>query len=182
MNPLRLHSHYDTLRVDRGASADHVRSAYRKLAQAFHPDKHQGKPAAAAVMAQINQAYEVLSDPAQRSAYDEWLALEDARAGAPSVPPAFTPDRFGWGAWLVFATTSLAVLTVGYVLIATWAPGTGGGAASNPGAGGRSAITPPPPPTPCSDRGARRDSAFRRDAAGEPLTTAAPAPPPQEFA
>jgi hypothetical protein len=124
MNPLRLHSHYDTLRVDRGASADHVRSAYRKLAQAFHPDKHQGKPAAAAVMAQINQAYEVLSDPAQRSAYDEWLALEDARAGAPSVPPAFTPDRFGWGAWLVFATTSLAVLTVGYVLIATWAPGT----------------------------------------------------------
>lgn len=120
MNQLRLHSHYDTLRVDRGASAEHVRSAYRKLAQAFHPDKHQGKPAAAAVMAQINHAYEVLSDPAQRSAYDEWLALEDARAGAPSVPPGFTPDRFGWGAWLVFATTSLAVLTVGYVLIATW--------------------------------------------------------------
>jgi hypothetical protein len=120
MSQLRLHSHYDTLRVDRGASADHVRSAYRKLAQAFHPDKHQGKPAAAAVMAQINQAYEVLSDPAQRSAYDEWLALEDARAGAASVPPGFTPDRFGWGPWLVFATTSLAVLTVGYVLIATW--------------------------------------------------------------
>jgi curved DNA-binding protein CbpA len=117
----RLPSHYDTLRVDRGAPAEHVRGAYRRLAQAFHPDKHQGKPAAAAVMAQINQAYEVLSDPAQRNAYDDWLALEEARAAA-AVPGAavFTPDRFGWGGWLVFATTSLAVLTVGYVLIATW--------------------------------------------------------------
>jgi preprotein translocase subunit Sec63 len=152
MNPLRLHSHYDTLRVDRGASADHVRSAYRKLAQAFHPDKHQGKPAAAAVMAQINQAYEVLSDPAQRSAYDEWLALEDARAGAPSVPPAFTPDRFGWGAWLVFATTSLAVLTVGYVLIATWAPGTAARAAATHAAAAAPAANPPSAATPPANR------------------------------
>lgn len=122
MNQPRPHSHYDTLRVDRGASTEHVRTAYRRLAQAFHPDKHQGKPAAAAVMAQINQAYEVLSDPAQRSAYDERLALEHARAAAASPAVAFTPDRFGWGGWLVFATTSLAVLTVGYVLLATWTP------------------------------------------------------------
>jgi hypothetical protein len=95
------------------------------------------------VMAQINQAYEVLSDPAQRSAYDEWLALEDARAGAPSVPPGFTPDRFGWGAWLVFATTSLAVLTVGYVLIATWAPGTAPRTAATHAAAAAPAANPP---------------------------------------
>ncbi|HWI81320.1 J domain-containing protein [Ramlibacter sp.] len=119
----RLHSHYDTLRVERGASADGVRTAYRRLAQKFHPDKHQGRSAAALVMAQINQAYEVLSDPAQRSAYDEWLASEDARlAGRGADAVVFTPDRFGWGAWLVWATASLAVLTVGYVVIATWAP------------------------------------------------------------
>jgi curved DNA-binding protein CbpA len=136
MNQPRPHSHYDTLRVDRGASAEHVRTAYRRLAQAFHPDKHPGKPAAAAVMAQINQAYEVLSDPALRSAYDERLALEDARALAASPAVAFTPDRFGWGAWLVFATTSLAVLTVGYVLIATWTP-----AAKAPRAAAPSAAT-----------------------------------------
>lgn len=113
------HTHYDTLQVERGASGDGVRAAYRRLAQKFHPDKHPGRDAAAAVMAQLNQAYEVLSDPDQRSAYDEWLAAEEARA----VPaPRFTPDRFGWGAWLVFATTSLAVLIVGYVVLATWTP------------------------------------------------------------
>lgn len=113
------HTHYDTLQVERGASGEGVRAAYRRLAQKFHPDKHPGRSAAAAVMAELNQAYEVLSDPAQRSAYDEWLASEEAPA---LRAPGFTPDRFGWGAWLVFATTSLAVLTVGYVVLATWTP------------------------------------------------------------
>lgn len=119
MNSTLPHTHYDTLQVERGASGEGVRAAYRRLAQKFHPDKHPGRSAAAAVMAQLNQAYEVLSDPAQRSAYDEWLAAEEARA---SPAPRFTPDRFGWGPWLVFATASLALLTVGYVVLATWAP------------------------------------------------------------
>jgi len=119
MTRTRLHTHYDTLQVERGASAEGVRTAYRRLAQKFHPDKHAGRSAAAAVMAELNLAYEVLSDPAQRSAYDDSLALQEARA----VPaPAFRPDRFGWGGWLVFATTSLAVLTVGYVVLTTWTP------------------------------------------------------------
>jgi hypothetical protein len=114
------HTHYDTLQVERGASGG-VRAAYRRLAQKLHPDKHPGRSAAAAVMAELNQAYEVLSDPAQRSAYDHWLAAQELPAAR---APRFTPDRFGWGAWLVFATTSLAVLTVGYVVLATWTPAT----------------------------------------------------------
>ena len=121
MSRARVHSHYDTLRVDRGASMQRVRSAYRRLAQTFHPDKHQGKPAAAVVMAEINHAYAVLSDPGRRSAYDEWLAAQDARAAVAGTV-TFTPDRFGWGGWLAFAITSVAVLTVGYVVIATWTP------------------------------------------------------------
>lgn len=121
----RLHSHYDTLRVDRGASPEGLRAAYRRLAQKFHPDKHPGRKAAALVMAEINQAYEVLSDARQRAAYDDWLAVEDERLRSGTgvaAGPVFTPDRFGWAGWLVVATSSLAVLTVGYVVLATWWP------------------------------------------------------------
>jgi curved DNA-binding protein CbpA len=119
----RLYSHYDTLRVDRCASADGVRAAYRRLAQKFHPDKHPGRKAAAVVMAEINLAYEVLSNAEQRAAYDAWLDLEDGRLRVGVRGAVFTPDRFGWAGWLVFATSSLAVLTVGYVVLATWPPG-----------------------------------------------------------
>ena len=118
MSKHRCHSHYETLRVDRRASPERVRAAYRRLAQKFHPDKHAGKSAAATVMALINQAYEVLSDPAQRAGYDVWLAAEEARAapsGAAAV--AFTPDRFGWAGWLLWVIMSIAVLTVGFVVI-----------------------------------------------------------------
>lgn len=118
----RLYSHYDTLRVERGASAAGVRAAYRRLAQQFHPDKHLGRQAAAVVMAEINQAYDVLSNAEQRAAYDDWLAVEDSRLRAGTPAPVFTPDRFGWAGWLVFATSSLAVLTVGYVVLTTWTP------------------------------------------------------------
>jgi preprotein translocase subunit Sec63 len=121
----RLHSHYDTLRVDRGASPEGVRTAYRRLAQQFHPDKHPGRQAAAVVMAELNQAYEVLSDARQRAAYYDWLAVEDARlrgGAAVGAGRVFTPDRFGWAGWLVVATSSLAVLTVGYVVLTTWWP------------------------------------------------------------
>jgi DnaJ-class molecular chaperone len=140
----RTHSHYDTLGVERGASAEQVRGAYRRLAQTFHPDKHPGRPAAAAVMAQINEAYEVLSDPAQRGAYDAGLAHETARAAA-AASVGFTPDRFGWGGWLVFATTSFAVLTVGYVLIATWTSAATAARATAATASQQSSTAPPRP-------------------------------------
>lgn len=122
MTKHRCHSHYETLRVDRRASPERVRLAYRRLAQKFHPDKHAGKSAAATVMAAINQAYEVLSDPAQRAGYDDWLAAEEAQGATPGAAAAFVPDRFGWSAWLLWATASVAVLTVGFVMIKTWLP------------------------------------------------------------
>ena len=131
MTKYHCHSHYETLRVDRGASPDRVRTAYRRLAQKFHPDKHAGKSAAATVMAAINQAYEVLSDPAQRAGYDDWLAAEEAQGAGPGTSVVFVPDRFGWGAWLLWAIASIAVLTVGFVMIKTMMP-LHGAAASRP--------------------------------------------------
>lgn len=79
-------THYDTLEISPKASPEVVRAAYRSLIQRFHPDRRPGDEAAAARAAAITEAYELLSDPARRAAYDEHLA-------APSAPaaPAFAP-------------------------------------------------------------------------------------------
>lgn len=61
--------HYAVLGVERNASADEVRSAYRKLARQFHPDVN-ADPAASARFKEVAQAYEVLSDPEKRQRYD----------------------------------------------------------------------------------------------------------------
>lgn len=61
-------NHYETLGVDRTASAEDIKRAWRIRSSAAHPDRAGGD---AAQMAAINSAYEVLSDPARRKAYDE---------------------------------------------------------------------------------------------------------------
>ena len=61
--------HYAVLGVSRGASADEIRSAYRRLARQYHPDV-SGAPDAAARFKEITQAYEILSDPEKRQRYD----------------------------------------------------------------------------------------------------------------
>lgn len=59
--------HYDTLGVQRDASPAEIKAAYRRAANANHPDKHGGDGKA---MAQVNAAYEVLSDAERRAQYD----------------------------------------------------------------------------------------------------------------
>ena len=61
--------HYAVLGVERGASADEIRSAYRKLARQHHPDVNAA-PDAAVRFKEITQAYEILSDPEKRQRYD----------------------------------------------------------------------------------------------------------------
>lgn len=64
--------YYATLGVDRGADAKALKSAYRKLAMQYHPDKNPGDTAAEARFKQINEAYAVLSDGQKRAAYDQY--------------------------------------------------------------------------------------------------------------
>jgi hypothetical protein len=61
--------HYDILQIKPGASADEIQHAYRKLAMRYHPDRNPA-PDAAAKMADINEAYEILQDPFQRGNAD----------------------------------------------------------------------------------------------------------------
>ncbi len=64
--------HYTTLGVDRNASQDDIKKAYRKLAQKYHPDRNQGDKAAEEKFKEINSAYEVLKDPQKKAQYDQF--------------------------------------------------------------------------------------------------------------
>ncbi|MBX3403898.1 MAG: DnaJ domain-containing protein [Phycisphaeraceae bacterium] len=73
-------THYQTLGVSRNASAEEVRRAYRALAKQHHPDT--GPAGSSAAFAAVATAYEVLSDPALRRAYDESLASIESESAA----------------------------------------------------------------------------------------------------
>ena len=67
-----MSDHYQTLGVDRGAGADEIKKAYRKLARQYHPDANPGDASAESRFKQIAEAYEVLSDDTKRANYDRF--------------------------------------------------------------------------------------------------------------
>ena len=67
---MEFRDYYQTLGVAREAPADDVKKAYRKLARKYHPDVSK-EPDAEKRMKEVNEAYEVLSDPEKRAAYDQ---------------------------------------------------------------------------------------------------------------
>src|SRR5512146_2761385 len=64
--------YYKTLGVSKNASAEDIKKAYRKLARKFHPDVNPNDKEAHKKFKQINEAYEVLSDPEKRKKYDQY--------------------------------------------------------------------------------------------------------------
>jgi molecular chaperone DnaJ len=63
---------YSVLEVQRGASDDEIKSAYRKLAMRYHPDRNNGSKEAEEKFKEITEAYDVLRDPNKRAAYDRY--------------------------------------------------------------------------------------------------------------
>lgn len=66
-----MQDNYEKLGVSPDATADLIKTAYRKKAAQYHPDKNQS-PDAPRRFREVQEAYEVLSDPARRKAYDEY--------------------------------------------------------------------------------------------------------------
>src|SRR6185503_9902486 len=81
--PVQFKDYYEVLGVPRTASEDDIKKSFRKLARKYHPDVAKDKKEAEAKFKEINEAYEVLGDPAKRKKYDElgpnWKSGADFR-------------------------------------------------------------------------------------------------------
>lgn len=64
--------YYEVLGLEKGASDDEIKKAFRKLAIKYHPDKNQGDAEAEGKFKEINEAYQVLSDPQKKAQYDQF--------------------------------------------------------------------------------------------------------------
>ena len=79
--------YYEVLGVDRSASGDDIKKAYRKLAMKYHPDRNPGDKEAEEKFKEANEAYEVLSNPDKKSRYDQF--------GHAGTDPNFNAGGFG---------------------------------------------------------------------------------------
>jgi molecular chaperone DnaJ len=88
--------YYQQLDIAKGASAEEIKKAYRKMAVRYHPDKNPGDKAAEEKFKEISAAYEVLSDPAKRQQYDQFGHAAFGR-GRPGGGAAASGGGFGGG-------------------------------------------------------------------------------------
>lgn len=111
--------YYETLGLARGASAEDIKKAYRKLAMQHHPDRNHGDKESERKFKEINEAYEILRDDQRRAAYDRFghAAFEQGTAG---------PGGFGGGFEFGVGFADIFDEMFGEIL--------GGGGARRPGA------------------------------------------------
>ncbi len=100
--------YYETLEVSRDASASELKKAFKKKAMKFHPDRNPDNPESAENFKEAAEAYDVLSDPQKKSAYDQFghSGVEGMGAGGPNFNDININDIFGDIFGDVFGTRS----------------------------------------------------------------------------
>jgi molecular chaperone DnaJ len=84
--------YYEVLGLQKGASEDEIKKAFRKLAIKYHPDKNQGDKESEEKFKEINEAYQVLSDPQKKAQYDQFGTTDFNGQGQGG---GFDPSDFG---------------------------------------------------------------------------------------
>jgi len=93
---MAVQDHYKVLGVERKATADDIKKAYRKLARQYHPDKNPGDAKAEERFKQISQAHDILGDPDKRKEYDRALTNPFSNVGRGGTgQPGFDTGGFG---------------------------------------------------------------------------------------
>ena len=101
--------YYEVLGVDKSASEDEIKRAYKKMARKYHPDLNPDNKEAEEKFKEVNEAYEVLSDSDKKARYDQFgfagvdPATAPERAAGPMTPAASTSAT-----WATFSAASSA--------------------------------------------------------------------------
>ena len=100
--PEEKRDYYEVLGINKGASEDEIKKAYRKTAKKYHPDLHPDDPVAEAKFKECNEAYEVLGDPQKKARYDQlwrwrrrlrlWRAQPQCAGAWPGCAGVCDPD------------------------------------------------------------------------------------------
>ena len=115
--------YYEVLGVDKSASEDEIKRAYKKMARKYHPDLNPDNKEAEEKFKEVNEAYEVLSDSDKKARYDQFgFAGVDPNYGAGAGGGAYGAGGFDFGdlvpdsadltasaIWGIFSAASLAV-------------------------------------------------------------------------
>ena len=88
--------YYEVLGIQKGATEDEIKKAYRKMAKMYHPDLHPDDPEAAEKFKEVNEANDVLSDPQKRQRYDQF--------GFAGVDPSYNAGGGGFGGFGGFSS------------------------------------------------------------------------------